>query len=320
MDLYRPRSIEFPTTVTELIAIATPASMGSYFLGQFRFISLITRQGYVDSILNDPIADLKQKAKATWALGSFIDIATFNSPMSAHLVRAACVSHGEYVLDIACGTGVTAITACRAGAKVIGIDITPELLEHAKEEAALAGLVEGIEWKQGDAEDLPFPDNSFDIVFSSLGHMFTPRPTVAAKELIRVTKAGGRIAFTTWPPEHAVGRFFAAIGKHVPPPPNSLPSPMQWGIPEIVRERLGSNIQDLHFERGVINIPLLSPNHCWHLYSTRYGPLISAIQALGGQGTAKVKELEHDVVRSITPYIHENLLRLDYLLTLALKV
>jgi ubiquinone/menaquinone biosynthesis C-methylase UbiE len=82
---------------------------------------------------------------------------------------------------------------CRAGAKVIGIDLTPELLERAKEDAALAGVTEGIEWKQGDAEDLPFPDNSFDIVLSSLGHMFTPRPEVAAKELIRVTKEGGRI-------------------------------------------------------------------------------------------------------------------------------
>ena len=116
------------------------------------------------------------------------------------------------------------------GGKVIGIDLTPELLERAKEDAALAGVTEGIEWKQGDAEDLPFPDNSFDIVFSSLGHMFTPRPEVAAKELIRVTKGGGRIAFTTWPPEHNVGRFFAAIVKHVPPPPGSPPSPMQWGF------------------------------------------------------------------------------------------
>ena len=115
--------------------------------------------------MSDPIADLKEKAKATWALGSYNDIATFLSPMSAHLVRAASVSRDEHVLDVACGTGITAITACRAGGKVIGIDLTPELLERAKEDAALAGVTEGIEWKQGDAEDLPFPDNSFDIVF-----------------------------------------------------------------------------------------------------------------------------------------------------------
>ena len=140
--------------------------------------------------MSDPIAVLKEKAKATWALGSYNDIATFLSPMSAHLVRAASVSRGEHVLDVACGTGITAITACRAGGKVIGIDLTPDLLERAKEEAALAGVTEGIEWKQGDAEDLPFPDNSFDVVFSSLGHMFTPSPEVAAKEMVRVTKEG----------------------------------------------------------------------------------------------------------------------------------
>ena len=124
--------------------------------------------------MSDPITDLKEKAKATWALGSYNDIATFLSPMSAHLVRAAAVSRGEHVLDVACGTGITAITACRAGGQVIGIDLTPELLERAKEDAALAGVTEGIEWKQGDAEDLPFPDNSFDVVFSSLGHVYSP--------------------------------------------------------------------------------------------------------------------------------------------------
>ena len=111
--------------------------------------------------------------------------------MSAHLVRAAGVSRGEHLLDVACGTGITAITACRAGAKVIGIDLTPELLTRAKEEAALAGVTEGIEWKHGDAEDLPFPDNSFDIVLSSLGHMFTPRPEVAAKRADQSHKGRG---------------------------------------------------------------------------------------------------------------------------------
>ncbi len=269
--------------------------------------------------MSDLTADLKEKAKATWALGSYNDIATFLSPMSAHLVRAANVSRGEHVLDVACGTGITAITACRAGGKVIGIDLTPELLERAKEDAAIAGVTERIEWKQGDAEDLPFPDNSFDIVFSSVGHMFTPRPEIAAKELIRVTKEGGRIAFTTWPPEHAIGRMFATIAKYIPPTPNSPPSPMQWGIPEVVRERLGNGVRDLRFERGVVNVPLTSPNHFWHMFKTKYGPMIRATQALGGQGTSKVEALEHDFIQAVAPYMHENLIRQDYLLTLALK-
>jgi hypothetical protein len=149
--------------------------------------------------------------------------------------------------------------------------------------------------------------------------MFTPRPEVAAKELIRVTKEGGHIAFTTWPPEHNVGRFFAAIVKHVPPPAGSPPSPMQWGIPQIVQERLSSNVKDLHFERGAVYFPVLSPNHFWQLFSTKYGPLIRAIQALGEQGSSKVEALEHDFIQAVTPYMHENLIRQDYLLTLALK-
>ena len=266
--------------------------------------------------MSDPIGDFKEKAKKTWASGSYGEIANFLPPMSAHLIRAASVRPDERVLDVACGTGITTITAHRAGANVVGLDLTPELLERAKEEAALAGIIEGIEWKQCDAEDIPFPDNSFDIVFSSLGQMFTPRPTVAAQELIRVTKVGGRIAFTTWPPEHAIGRMFATIAKYVPPPPNGPPSPMQWGIPEVVRERLGNGVRDLHFERGVVNVPLLSPNHFWKLFSTKYGPMIRAIQTLE---SAKVDALRHDLIQAIAPYFYENVLGWDYLLTIAMK-
>ena len=266
--------------------------------------------------MSDSFAEFKEKAKATWASGSYGEIANLLPPMSAHLVRAASVRPGERVLDVACGTGITAITAHRAGAKVIGLDLTPELLAHAKEEAALADITEDIEWKQGDAEDIPFPDNSFDIVFSSLGQMFTPRPTVAAQELIRVTKVGGRIAFTTWPPEHAIGRMFATIAKYVPSAPNSPPSPMQWGIPEVVKERLGNGVKDLHFERGVVNVPLLSPNHFWQIFSTKYGPMIRAIKALESE---KVDALRHDLIQAVAPYFYENVLRWDYLLTIAVK-
>ena len=266
--------------------------------------------------MSDSIADFKEKAKTTWASGSYGEIANLLPPMSAHLIRAASVRPGEHVLDVACGTGIKTITAHRAGAKAIGLDLTPELLARAKEEAALADIIEDIEWKQGDAESIPFPDSSFDVVFSSLGHMFAPRPTVAAQELIRVTKVGGRIAFTTWPPEHAIGRMFATIAKYIPPAPNSPPSPMQWGIPEVVRECLGNGVKNLHFERGVVNVSLLSPNHFWQMFSTKYGPMIRAIQALE---SAKVEALRHDLIQAIAPYFYENVLRWDYLLTIAIK-
>ena len=117
---------------------------------------------------------------------------------------------------MACGTGNTAITARRNGAKVTGIDFTPQMLTQAKAEATLAEA-DDIKWIEGDAEDLPFEDSSFDVVLSSFGHMFAPHPKVAIWEMLRVMEPGGRIAFATWPPEHANGKMFGAMAKHIPP-------------------------------------------------------------------------------------------------------
>ena len=262
----------------------------------------------------------KQQSRATWALGSFGDIASFFPPMSYNLTRAAQVSPDETLLDVACGSGITAITARRLGAKVTGLDITPELLVRAKQEADLAETYD-IEWKEGDAESLPFDDDSFDVVLSSFGHIFAPHPDVAAKEIIRVTKRGGRIAFTSWPPENATGRVFAAIAKYIQQPSTKdiPPSPMQWGIPEIVQNQLNRlKVMEPRFERGVVNIPLLSPNHYWQLFSTRFGPLLQAIQTLKGD-PIKIGNLKRDIIKAISPYFYDNVLRLDYLIAATTK-
>lgn len=138
------------------------------------------------------------------------------------------------------------------------------MLTQAKMEADLDGT-KGIEWRLGDVEDLPFEDDSFDAVLSSFGHMFSPHPEVAIKEMLRVTKSGGRIAFATWPPEHANGKFFDVMAKYVSiysashantASPNALPtpySPMQWGTPEVIQKHLGvgRNVKNIHFEGGV---------------------------------------------------------------------
>ena len=265
------------------------------------------------------------KPPNTWALGSYNEIALFTLPVSAHLVRLCNISSTDSVLDVACGTGNTAITAKRlANAKVVGVDFTPELLAQAKDKASLAE-VEDIEWKEGNVEDLPFEDESFDVVLSSFGHMFAPRPEVAMKEMLRVTKSGGggRIAFSTWPPELANGRLFAAIAKHVfyPSVDNEPlpPSPILWGIPEVIQKRLGNGkVKNIHFERGAINKPIVSPNHWWKMSSTTAGSLIHAIQILNEP--QKIESLRNDVLEAITPYIKDNVLRLDYLVTVAIKV
>jgi ubiquinone/menaquinone biosynthesis C-methylase UbiE len=219
---------------------------------------------------------------------------------------------------VACGTGNTAITARRmGGTKVTGVDFTPDLLSQAKSEATLAEA-DGIEWKEADAENLPFENESFDVVVSSFGHMFAQNPEVAIKEMLRVLKKGGRVAFATWPAELVNGKLAEVMARHTPspnkPPP---PSPMQWGIPDVVKKRLGPAAKDIHFERGFVSIPMLSPNHYWRMASTKSGPLMHAIQTL--KDAQEVESLKKDVLQAIAPYTHDNMLRLDYLVTMAIK-
>lgn len=279
-------------------------------------------------------SDFTPKSNNAWSLGSYNEIALYFLPVSAHLVRLCEISSDDHVLDVACGTGNTAITAAiTKGANVTGIDYTPQMLTEAKVEAKLAGA-EDIEWNEGDVEDLPFGEDSFDVVLSSFGHMFAPHPEAAIKEMLRVTKSDGRIAFATWPPEHANGKLFDVMAKHIRissatiantesantlPPSSCSSSPMQWGTPEVIQKRLGvdSNVKNIHFERGVINKPLLSPNHYWKMASTKGGSLIQAIQTI--KDPQKVEDLKKDILQTIAPYIHDNLLRLDYLVTVAIK-
>src|ERR1043165_3462809 len=157
----------------------------------------------------------KAAQRQGWA--HFAPLESATTPTAARLVRFAGVKSGQRVLDVGCGTGVAAVTAARRGAKVSGLDLTPELLERARENSEIAGV--DIDWRQGDAEALPFKDGEFDVVLSQFGHMFAPRPDVTVGEMLRVLKPGGTIAFSTWPPELYVGRVLALTGRDMPPPP-----------------------------------------------------------------------------------------------------
>lgn len=264
----------------------------------------------------DSITQFKEQQKAAWSNFSILESITATA--APRLVRFAGIGAGAQVLDVACGTGVVALTAARLGAKVTGIDLTPELIARAKENAALMRLA--ATWHEGDAEALPLPDASFDFVVSQFGHIFAPRPDVTVKELLRVLKPGGTIAFTTWPPELFTGRFFALMGRYAPPPPPGVSPPIQWGDPSIIRERLATAVKDITFARDTMLFQTLSVPHFCLFMERNLGPAMRLLQGLDASDPAKGAALRREMAELAAPYFENNTMRQDYLLTRAIKV
>src|SRR5438067_886135 len=182
------------------------------------------------------IRALKAKMREAWMAGDFGVIARYAEASEEEFVARLKLAPGKRVLDVACGTGNTAIPAARSGAHVVGVDIAPNLLAQARDRAQDAGVV--VDFREGDAEQLAFPDASFDLVMSIFGAMFAPRPERVASELLRVCRPGGMIAMGNWTPSGFVGKMFALNAKHVPPPPG-IPTPSLWGEESVVRSRFG---------------------------------------------------------------------------------
>jgi len=264
----------------------------------------------------DAIAKFKEAQRQGWK--HFAPLEAMTTPPAARLVKHAGVRAGQEVLDVGCGTGVVAVTAARVGARVRGLDLTPELLERARENARIANVE--IEFREGDVEALPFRDAAFDVVLSQFGHMFAPRPEIALAEMLRVLKPGGTIAFATWPPELLIGASFRLVASYAPPLPPGVSPPPQWGDIAILRERLGAAVRDTLFDRACMLVPALSvQNYRDHIEHTA-GPMLKLVETLSTSDPTRLSQFRGEYDALIAPYFQDNVVRQDYLLTRAVKV
>ena len=234
---------------------------------------------------------LKTKLRATWIAGDFGQIARFYTDEAADFINRLGLQPGMKVLDVACGTGNLALPAARAGAEVTGVDIAPNLVEQARENAKREGLK--AKFDEGDAEALPYDDASFDAVVTMFGAMFAPRPELVAAELKRVCRPGGLIAMANWTPSGFIGQMFKTMGAHVTPPAG-MPSPLLWGVEENVRQRLGEGISKLESKPQMLKFAFpFSPAEVVEHFRSFYGPTQKAFGTLDESKQAALrKDLE----------------------------
>jgi SAM-dependent methyltransferase len=239
---------------------------------------------------NEPGIDLqqvKQMQRQIWAAGDFAMCATAAVIVAEELCEAAELLPGERVLDVATGSGNAALAAARrTWGDVVGLDFVPALLEAARARAAAERLE--IEWVEGDAEQLPFEDASFDAVLSTFGVMFAPDQRRAAAELLRVCRSGGRIGLACWTPEGCTGQLFRTMGRHVPPPPG-VPPPVLWGTEPHLRELFGDGISSLAVKRRELPFRFHSTDHFLEFFRTYFGPVKMAMARLDDAGRAAVE-------------------------------
>lgn len=237
---------------------------------------------------------LKAKHRAMWALGDYPSLAAdIIMDLGKDLVQACRVRRGDQVLDVAAGSGNAAIPAAQAGAHVVASDLTPELLEAGRAQAAQLGVE--LQWRQADAEALPFADCEFDTVMSCAGVMFAPHHQASASELVRVCRPGGTIGLLSWTPEGFIGQMFATMKPYAPPSaPGALPPPL-WGSEDHVRLLLGSEVTDVKAERKTIRVSLfVRPEDFRDYFKTRYGPTIAAYRSIA-HNTEQTAALDHDL-------------------------
>ncbi|MFF8842174.1 class I SAM-dependent methyltransferase [Streptomyces sp. NPDC015127] len=218
---------------------------------------------------------LKTKHRKMWALGDYPAIANELIPeLGPVLVRACGIGSGQRVLDVAAGTGNAAIPAALAGAHVVASDLTPELLEAGRQAAEKQGIE--LEWREADAEALPFGDDEFDTVMSCVGVMFAPHHQATADELLRVCRPGGTIGLINWTPEGFIGRMFATMKPYAPPPPPGAQPPPLWGQEQHLQALFADRVTDVEVVRQTVRVDRFeSPEAFRDYFKANYGPTIA---------------------------------------------
>ena len=235
-----------------------------------------SRKGDVTNMATDLTA-IKHRQQQTWASGDYAVVGSTLVVMGEQLCEAVDLHAGQRVLDVATGNGNAALSAARRFCEVTGIDYVPALLERGRERAAAEGLE--VTFAEGDAEDIPFPDASFDVVLSTLGSMFAPNQERAASELLRVCRPGGKIGMANWTPDGFIGQMFRVTARYAPPPPGLKP-PVLWGTEERLRELFGDSVAPVRVERRNFVFRYRSFDHWLEVFRGYYGPVLTAFQSL----------------------------------------
>ena len=235
------------------------------------------------------LAALKTRQQAAWSSGNYAIVGATLQSVGEELCEAMDLRSGAKVLDVAAGNGMASLAAARRWCDVTSTDYVPALLEHGRARAAAEGMT--IEFREADAENLPFEPNSFDTVLSTFGVMFTPNQDKAAAELMRVCKPKGQIGLANWTPEGFIGQVFKTLGKYLPPPAGAK-SPALWGTRARLTEMFDAGAQSIKAESRIFNFRYRSPDHFLEVFKTFYGPVLKAFAALE---TAKQEELQNEL-------------------------
>jgi ubiquinone/menaquinone biosynthesis C-methylase UbiE len=223
------------------------------------------------------LAAVKTRQQAAWSTGNYAVVGTTLQIVGEDLCEVLDLRSGERVLDVAAGNGNATLAAARRWCDVTSTDYVASLLESGRARAQAEG--HAIEFREADAENLPFPDASFDVVMSTFGVMFTPDQEKAAGELVRVCKPGGRIGLANWTPESFIGQVFKTIGKYVPPAPG-VKSPALWGTKARLEQLFGWSTNEMRVTSRHFNFRYHSPAHWIDVFRTYYGPMNKTYGAL----------------------------------------